>query len=290
MPGARAYGFRMGDNSELLSEFVISRLAFTAKVPRTEDVGHDFLCSLAEREGKIFKAGPSFTVQAKSNSDPIFFEKQHEIDWIKNQENPFFLCITNRESLTVELYSTWNLLNGILHQAANKIVLIPGDENDNYKKPETKPDLSEQRIFLGKPILRISASELTNDEKVNEYASILKRWIEIDRENIVNRYAGMYWVVGPQDYETNETIPENFQPVVAFMWNAKNLDKCKINFGRSATALRVVIRKAMGADRENDPKVKPMIDDLEQVLRSMNECLDAYAKDILQHEIGLEIK
>lgn len=245
---------------------------------------------LAEREGKIFKAGPSFTVQAKSNSDPIFFEKQHEIDWIKNQENPFFLCITNRESLTVELYSTWNLLNGILHQAANKIVLIPGDENDTYKKPETKPDLSEQRIFLGKPILRISASELTNDEKVNEYASILKRWIEIDRENIVNRYAGMYWVVGPQDYETNETIPENFQPVVAFMWNAKNLDKCKINFGRSATALRVVIRKAMGADRENDPKVKPMIDDLEQVLRSMNECLDAYAKDILQHEIGLEIK
>ena len=80
MPGARAYGFRIGDNAELLSEFVISRLAFTSKVPRTEDVGHDFLCSLAERAENMLKAGPFFTVQAKSNREPIVFQKQYELD------------------------------------------------------------------------------------------------------------------------------------------------------------------------------------------------------------------
>jgi len=289
MPGARAYGFRIGDNAELLSEFVISRLAFTSKVPRTEDVGHDFLCSLAEREANIFKAGPFFTVQTKSNRDPIIYQKKHEIDWIKSQENPFFVCVANRSSLSVEFYTTWNLLIGILHQAAQKIVLIPGNEGDTYKAPETEPDLSEQRIYLGKPILNISAKELINDENVNKYAAILKQWIKIDRENIVNRYAGMYWVVGPKEYKTNEPIPESFQPVIAFLWNVKNLKKCKINFGRSATALRLVIRRALGKDGENAPEIKPKIINFEQALKSMNECFDPYAKDILQKEIGLEI-
>lgn len=65
MPGAKAYGFRMGDNAERLCEFVISSLAFTSKVPRTEDVGHDFLCSLAEREANMFKAGPFLLFKQK---------------------------------------------------------------------------------------------------------------------------------------------------------------------------------------------------------------------------------
>ncbi|MFH1976580.1 MAG: hypothetical protein ABIJ52_13670 [Pseudomonadota bacterium] len=290
MPGARAYGFRIGDNAELLSEFVISRLAFVSKVPRTEDVGHDFLCSLAEREANLFKAGPFFTVQAKNNRGPIIYQKTHEIDWIKNQENPFFVCVANLNSLSVEFYTTWNLLIGILHQAAQKIVLIPGNAADKYKPPETEPDLSEQRIYLGKPILNISAKELINDENVNKYASVLKRWIEIDRENIVNRYAGMYWIVGPMEYETNELVPEPFQPIGVFLWNPKNLEKCKINFGRSATALRMVIRAAFGKEREEDIGISQMISDLEKVLRSMSECLDPFAKEILRNEIGIEIE
>lgn len=290
MPGARAYGFRIGDNAELLSEFVVSRLAFTSKVPRTEDVGHDFLCSLAEREVNMFKAGPFFTVQAKNNRDPIVFQKGYELEWIKSQENPFFLCVANRESLSVEFYSSWSLLIGILHKSAKKIVLIPGSEGDPYRAPETEEDLSEQRIYLGKPILNILAKELVDDETVSKYAAILRQWIGIDRENIVNRYAGMYWIVGPMEYETNAPVPVPFQPVVVFMWNPRNLEKCKINFGRSAAALRIVIRAALGKERESAPEVSPMIADLEQVLRSMNECLDPYTKEMLLNQIGLETK
>ena len=290
MPGARAYGFRIGDNAELLAEFVISRLAFTSRVPRTEDVGHDFLCSLAEREAKMFKAGPFFTVQVKNKRGPIIFEKEHELEWIRNQENPFFLCVANRESLSVELYSTWSLLTGILHKSAKKVVLLPGSESEPYKAPETEEDLSEQRIYLGKPILRILANELVNDEAVSKYAAILRQWIEIDRENIVNRYAGMYWIVGPATYETNEPVPEPHQSVLVFLWNPNNLEKCRTNFGRSATALRVVFRAELGKEGENTPEVGSMIVNLDNVLRLMNECLDPYAKDILRTEVGLEIK
>ena len=289
MPGARAYGFRIGDNAELLAEFIISRLAFTSKVPRTEDVGHDFLCSLVEREGNMLKAGPFFTVQTKNKREPIAFQKKWELEWIQTQENPFFVCVANLETLSVELYSTWNLLIGVLHKSAQRIVLIPGSKNDTFRAPETESDLSEQRIYLGKPILDISAKEVVTDEIVSKYASILKQWIAIDRENIVNRYAGMYWIVGPKDYETNTPLPESVEPVVVFLHNPKNLDKCKVNFGRSATALRVVVRRALGEERENASEIRPMIADLEQVLRSMSECLDPYAKDVLLTEVGLKI-
>ena len=290
MPGARAYGFRIGDNAELLAEFVLSRMAFTSRVPRTEDVGHDFLCSLAEREANLFKAGPFFTVQAKNKKDPIIYEKDHEINWIKSQENPFFICVANRSSLNVEFYSTWPLLIGILHKSAQKIVLIPGSKNDTYRAPETESDQTEQRIYLGRPILNISAKEISSDKKVSKYAAILRQWIEIDRENIINRYAGMYWIVGPKKYETNESVPDPFEALVAFMWNARNLEKCKINFGRSATALRLVIRRALGHEREQDITLSPMIADLEKVLLSMKECLDPYAKEILLQQLNLKIE
>jgi hypothetical protein len=132
------------------------------------------ICFLAEREGNIFRAGPFFTVQVKSDNKPLCFEKEHEIEWIKNQENPFFVCTASRDSLGVEIFSTWNLLLGILHKSAKRIILIPGSEGEEYKQPETEDDLSEQRIFLGIPILRMSASELIDNEKVSHYASILR--------------------------------------------------------------------------------------------------------------------
>jgi len=287
MPGGRPYGFRLGDNAELLAEFIISRLAFTTKVPRTEDVGHDLLCSLAEKSGKLFKAGPFFTVQVKKVKEQIIYEKPHEIEWIMTQENPFIICISNLDSLSIELFSTWNMLNGFLYASAEKIILIPGNDPDSCKPPEIEDDKSEQRISLGKPILKITANEIVNDEKVSEYAAILKHWIEIDRENIVNKNAGMYWVIGPEEYETNKSINNQNAYRIAFYWNPNNLDRCKLNFGRCATALRVVIRRAYGVDREND--IKKSIEDLEQVLRSHKECLEPLAIQVLYDETGLHL-
>lgn len=200
---------------------------------------------------------------------------------------PIFLCIANLSSLSVEFYTTGSLLIGVLHKSAKRIVLIPGSESDPYKAPETEDDLSEQRIYLGKPILKILAQELADDETVNKYASILRQWISLDRENIINRFAGMYWIIGPTDYKTNEPIQEPFNPIIVYLWSVNNLEKCKINFGRLATALRVVIR-ALGTDREK--ALVPIINDLEQALKSLNECLDPFAKNILREQIGLNIK
>ncbi len=126
MPGARLASFRLGDRSELLVELLLSALAFTTRVPRQEDIGVDIFCSLITEEGTLLKAGPFFSVQANSSLDPIVYEKDHELTWITTQENPLLICVADRPSLAVEIYSTWNLLCGPLTKKPTRLILKPG--------------------------------------------------------------------------------------------------------------------------------------------------------------------
>jgi len=134
MPGARNRDFRIGDSAELLAELIINSMAFTTRVPRQEDVGYDLLCVLAGLDNRLLKAGPFFTVQVKGTHENIIFEKDYEVAWIKQQENPFFICDANRDALSVEIFSTWIMHLGFLSMGADKIVLAPGGAEDNYQE------------------------------------------------------------------------------------------------------------------------------------------------------------
>ncbi len=46
MSGARSRTFRLGDRSEFLVEHLLAGVAFSTRVPRQEDIGIDFMCSL----------------------------------------------------------------------------------------------------------------------------------------------------------------------------------------------------------------------------------------------------
>lgn len=289
MPGARPRSYRFGDNAELLAEFILNCLAFTTRVPRQEDIGHDFLCSLAERDDLLLRAGPFFTVQVKSNHESIVFEKPYETDWIRKQDNPFFVCVATRNNLTIELFSTWNMHNGFLYRKADRIVLVPGGPNDEFQPPETEKDRSEQRIPLGKPFLRIAAGDVMDEDNVNSYRMIMRDWVELDRENIVNRAAGMYWVAGPTSYATNERLAKNLVVPYAFYWNIDNLPKSLKNFGRSAIALRTVLRCALSVEEKSHPDWNQKVDDLERVLGSFSEDLEPAAKKILFNGVDIEL-
>ena len=288
MPGARPRGIRFGDRGELLAESILSSIAFTVRVPRQEDVGHDLLCTLAERNGNLLRAGPFFTVQVKSKSERIIYEKEHEVAWIKNQGNPFFLCVADRDDLTIEMYSTWNMLNGFLLKEAGRIVLAPGSPDADYEAVETREDGTEQVVPLGKPVLRMSIQDAMEEERAQTLSAVLRVWVEIDRENIVNRAAGMYWVVGPLRYETNVSPLDSKDWRIAFFWNTKNLDRCLLNFGRTATALRLVIRVASGGD-EAVRWGEERINILEQALRSYSDHLEPLAKQVLHEHVGLSV-
>ena len=79
MPGGRARSFRLGDRSELLVEYLLAGIAFTTRVPRQEDIGIDFMCSLitGSHAASLLKPGPSFSVQAKSTTEAVVYEKPH---------------------------------------------------------------------------------------------------------------------------------------------------------------------------------------------------------------------
>src|SRR5579862_1267177 len=207
MPGGRLRSFRLGDRAELLVEQLLAGFAFTTRVPRQEDFGVDFFCSLTRQEGQFLKAGPFFAVQAKSSRDDIVYEKPHELEWITNQENPLLVCVADRGSLAIDVYSTWNLLCGVLNgwrgqKPPTRIVLRPGVEHHIWPWVEDGDDGS-QEIRLGKPIVRVTDADIFDDARMDLCAYTLGQWVALDRMNIVNRHANVHWVLAPRAYETN---------------------------------------------------------------------------------------
>ena len=249
--------------------------------------GHDLLCALAERDGNLLRAGPTFTVQIKSNRDPIPYENKYEIEWLSNQENPFFVCVAHRRTLSIDLYSTWNIHNSYLYKRAEQIILVPGNENDEYARPYPPESREQQTVPLGRPILQIGVKDIMDVDKVSAFRKILRDWIEFERQNIVNKQAKMHWIEGPLKYETNHPLPEPREMLVAFYYNAKNLGDCLKNFGRSATDLRITMRRFLGQERENTPNFLEKTQALEQVLLHFSEFLEPTAKEALSNEVGL---
>jgi hypothetical protein len=280
MPGARLRNFRFGDRSEQLVEHLLSAFAFTTRVPRQEDIGLDFFCSLISRQENLLKAGPFFAVQAKSSDDPIVYEKDHEIAWITSQENPLLLCIADRAALAMDVYSTWNLLCGPLARKPSRIKLLPGSSSKSWPGVEHKSD-GTQEISLGVPIARISASEVFNDSNVERIATVIGDWVALDRANIVNRQVGMFWVLGPLHYETGQSPYSAGTGAVAFYWHPGNLAQCTLNLGRVATALTLLLRDFLSdADRVREPW-SARAAALQEVLRSHWELFDESLRQFL---------
>lgn len=283
MPGARLRTFRLGDRSELLVEQLLAGFAFTTRVPRQEDVGADFFCSLIHQEERFLKAGPFFAVQAKSSTEPVVYERAHELEWITNQENPFLLCVANRKELAMDVYSTWNLLCGVLNgwrgqKKASRIALLPGADADLWPGIEDKNDGS-QEIRLGKPIAHVADADIFDDARMEHIASVIGEWVALDRTNIVNRQAHMYWVQGPLTYETGQSPWASGKGGVAFYYHPANLENCAVNLGRVATGLRFIVRHPQFA--APGPPWPARMSALDQLLRLHWELFDEPVRNFL---------
>jgi hypothetical protein len=240
MPGARSKMFRLGDRSELLVQHLLSGLALTTPVPRQEDVGIDFMCNLisADDDPSLVKAGTFFSVQAKSNLAPLVYEKPYELEWIQHQENPLLICVADRPCSAMDVYSTWNLVfavqAGWKGRPQGRMRLLPGKTGRNWWGIEDLEEDGFQDVFLGKPILRITLSELSNEDRAKEISEVMKQWLVLDRTNIINRYAGLHWVAGPTAYETGKSPVPN---QTLFAYHPDNLRQCVMNLGRSAASI-----------------------------------------------------
>jgi hypothetical protein len=244
MSGGRLRSFRLGDRSELLVQHLLAGLAFTTPVPRQEDIGIDFLCSLIKRpeNSGLLRAGPFFTVQAKSKgTEEITYERPHQVDWISQQENPMLICIADRETVSMDVYSTWNLLCGVLAghpvtKIATRIVLRLDQTSEKWPHICDHKD-GTQEILLGNPVAHVTHDDIVDEDRTKDIIAVLGAWILFDRLNIVNSRAGLHWVVAPRSYETNKMPRFDDSLGVAGYWNPKNLDKCTRNLILSAASL-----------------------------------------------------
>lgn len=287
MPGARLRSFRLGDRAELLVQHLLAGLAFTTPVPRQEDIGIDFMCSLITgyADSDLLRAGPFFSVQAKSSKEALIYQKPHELEWIRNQENPLLLCVADRDAGAMDVYSTWNLLCAVLNgwkgqKPASCIRLCPGRSCSDWRGVEDQEDGS-QDILLGKPIVRITHDQAFDEARTRQTAEVMGQWIKLDRQNIVNRRAGAYWVVGPITYESDRPLGSELG--VTFYWHPQNLSECTVNLARSATALwRVLHHPGISADLTKPPWLAglPTLRELLRWFRDMDPSLQNFLNDL----------
>jgi len=274
----------MGDRTELLVEYCLHSLAFSSRVPRQEDVGHDFVCALAEPRGDLLWAGAAFSVQAKSDTSSLVFAKEHELQWLILQENPFFVAVGNKKELRVDLYSTWQRARAFLQNGSRKTTLEFAPPLVVGRDVEVTKDRTGQVIYLGKPILSVTLQQLLDLDQLANARKVLRAWIDVDRRNIVSSGVGIHWTVGPATYETNVS-PSLDEVQIGLFWNSQNLGKCVENFVRSAALLRLTLEasRAPGAPRPDPVKIQT----LESVMRAWSEALDPGSKGSLKEHCSL---
>lgn len=282
MPGARYRPYRLGDRAELLVEQLLSAFAFTTRVPRQEDIGFDFFCSLITngKEEQLLKAGPFFTVQAKSSTDPVVYEKDHEIAWITSQENPLLLCVADRSALAMNVYSTWNVMCGPLYRKPSSITLLPSVGRDSWPGVDYKEDGS-QHIRLGVPIVRVTDADIFDDSRVDQITTVIRDWVALDRTNIVNRQAGMFWVTGPLSYETGRSPYASGQLGTSIYWHPANVPQCVRNLSRAITALALIIRDHLSEAEKGQPPWAERVAALQEVVRTHWDLFDEHMRGFL---------
>jgi len=274
MPGSRPIGFLFGASAERLAEFVLGSFAFTTPVPYPVDVGHDFHCVLhrAAANRRTLRAGPAFSVQVKATQEPVVYEAGDAATWLSDQESPLFLCLVDRQELTCAVYSTWNMHNAHLLHGPLRTVLEPGATAEEFGLPTRRGDTLH--VPLGPPVLRLVPGDVVDSSRARDWATILEPWILMDREIIVNRRAGMFWVEGPRHWITNEALPtDDAEPSQGrFYWNPQNLDRCVRNTLRSAVALRRVIDTYQAQGQLLDRQ--PQTDALDVLIETLQDDMD----------------
>src|SRR5438874_1592010 len=113
----RVVSYRQGDRSEYLAQYILSALTISVPVPRQEDVGSDFHCSLLKKENGNLRPYLPFNIQIKSfGVKDISFGgvtksgkwRGHEVDQLCQTDTPFLIGIVNKDDQWMDVFSTVN--------------------------------------------------------------------------------------------------------------------------------------------------------------------------------------
>lgn len=236
MSGKRVFTWREADRIEYLANFLLSAVGLVTPVPRQEDIGVDFHCSLADQEGGVVTYGFPFLVQARSIVKPVVRIKaprkyRHQthvipehLSWLFLQELPLFLALVDREDISIHLYSlspAWFVFHDSDHcPDCSSLRLVPRIDKSNTAKvgrPQrigqvtSSPESHEYEVDLGYPVASFSAEETAVRQTLARQKESLRSCVNREFKNLVFRRAGL-----PQFYWLSEARQDEGGPISDF--------------------------------------------------------------------------
>lgn len=234
MPGMRLFNYRQGDRTEYLAQYLLSALGIAVPVPRQEDVGIDFHCSLARMDTEsrltffapfnvqIKSAGPTSVTYGglKSNGD----WKGHEIEWLLCQTVPFFIALVDKSSQKLDMFCTstrWFAKYHRLKPAAICFEFYSRSEDDELGNGHKTPlrnavDLNlpsnvEPAVWtfpVGQPVLSLSIAETEDRSTIDAKIQCLATFVAAEAQNVVLGETGQAHFRWPLFIRTNQPLRE----------------------------------------------------------------------------------
>ncbi len=200
--------FRQGYRAEYLAKYIISQFGPCDRINQENDYGIDLIATIMKKVGTGGVVSLIYGIQVKSGNAQFHYSGEQLIDWIKAYNIPIIMCRANRDSGSVQLYSTWPLHHLVLKHGGASIQEMDFIE-DYGKSDELKmPEVNDKKVivWLGKPIIDVSTMEIMQADNVNEIVKTLAEWVNFDADNYFRRKAGIPIVFGYLTWETNKSL------------------------------------------------------------------------------------
>lgn len=212
---------REGDRSEYFAQVLLSGLGLSSPIPRQEDIGVDFLCSLADQRGGVLTFGNPYFVSVKSLSKPdiileptdaaIAEDNPRHLLWLFRQELPLFLGVVDKDKFSMRLYSlapVWFI--HYLDRNCGGLVIKPRLDPSDTRDVGRPRDLGEiegwrgahrYELDLGHPIAIVDLDALKDTTALEAVRDKIRRASRHARTSETHRQLGIpyfQWLVKTQ--------------------------------------------------------------------------------------------
>ncbi len=213
---------REGDRSEYFAQVLLSGLGLSTPVPRQEDIGVDFVCSLADKAGGVVTFGHPYLVSVKSIGEPnieltptdaaIKANSQRHLEWLFRQELPLFLCVVDKDKFQMAFFSLiplWFLFYNGGPQCGSLIIKPRVDSSNRSDVGEPKkvneiagwPGMFHYEVDVGHPIAVVNLDTLKDPTETDRVRSNIRRAAAHGRKTQAHRQLGVpyfQWIARTQ--------------------------------------------------------------------------------------------
>lgn len=183
--GGQIANYRTGNRAEWLGIGLLKSICAVAHVPREEDFGlFDAVATLLRREGPLLYPEDSFVIQFKSRTVPDISYEGERFQALLNQELAMFVAKVDLTEARIDLFSLAPVLSHPNITSGDSLVLKFGGGSESFNP-------TSRQACLTKPALTWTTADTENRDFQADAYRVLKKWLELDRQNRLQRAMGL---------------------------------------------------------------------------------------------------